>query len=53
MTIIDEVRLRQVLAGAADAIEYLYGELKRNPPPQRGELIAELRGFAAELAKAD
>jgi hypothetical protein len=51
MTISNEARLRVVLARAADAIEYLYGELKRNPPPEGGDLIDALRGFAAELAK--
>jgi hypothetical protein len=51
MTISNEARLRVVLARAADAIEYLYGELKRNPPPEGVDLIDALRGFAAELAK--
>jgi hypothetical protein len=51
MTISNEARLREVLARAADAIEYLCGELKRNPLSKGGELVDELRAFAAELAK--
>lgn len=39
MTISNEARLRVVLARAADAIEYLYGDLKRNPPPEGGDLL--------------
>jgi hypothetical protein len=51
MAISNQARLREVLARAANAIEYLCGELKRNPLSKGGELVDEQRAFAAELAE--
>jgi hypothetical protein len=46
----DNGRLAEVLQRAADAIEGLYEQLERAPPPQEGvDLIAELRSLSDEV----
>ena len=42
-------RLPEVLKVSADAIERLYKELKRNPPPDATDLIKELRELARDI----
>ena len=42
-------RLPEVLKISADAIEILYKELERNPPPEATDLIKELRRLAREI----
>ena len=42
-------RLPEALKMAADAIEGLYKELERGPPPEATSLIAELRELAREV----
>jgi hypothetical protein len=47
MTVSNE--LRGVLATAADALEALYKELGRSPPPEGVDLINNLRRFADDF----
>ncbi len=46
----NERRLGEGLRQAAQAIEVLYVELKRDPPIESVDLIKELRQFAAEIS---
>jgi hypothetical protein len=41
--------LPEVLKMSADAIEGLYKELERNPPPEAADLINELRRLARDV----
>jgi hypothetical protein len=42
-------RLPEVLKISAEAIEGLYKELERNPPPEATNLIKELRKLAKDV----
>jgi hypothetical protein len=44
----NDERLAEVLRLAADAIEGLYEQLKREPPQEGADLIAELRALSQE-----
>ena len=44
----DSDRLAEVLRSAADAVEGLYEQLKRESPLEGADLIAELRALSKE-----
>jgi hypothetical protein len=46
---VNNERLAEVLRLAADAIEGLYEQLKREPPQEGTDLIEELRALSREV----